>query len=262
MGDYNRVQSYIKSHVLPKLDSLPGDVQSVKNAFDAWKADWTQARAVKLDNLDATISSRASSQQADTTLQRLTTLEGSVGQVEQDVGKMQVAMDYLNHGTLKRVSVTEMPISGGNNVIVDVEGKGKLIAVYARSAKNTFERKITTEIDGNSVVMNVGEYSGELVASSAFTVRGNSLEIGIINAQGTEKTSFSTPSIINRVEGKRLFSEKNLEIAHAAFQMYSSTVIGQKEPYQFYNNLKISVDYGSNVGEDTSTVTVIYLLDE
>ena len=63
--DYNRVQSYIKSHVLPKLDSLPGDVQSVKNAFDVWKADWTQARATKLDNLDATISSRASSQAVD-----------------------------------------------------------------------------------------------------------------------------------------------------------------------------------------------------
>ena len=63
--DYNRVQSYIKSHVLPKLDSLPTDVQSVKNAFDTWKADWTQARAAKLDNLDATISSRASSQAVD-----------------------------------------------------------------------------------------------------------------------------------------------------------------------------------------------------
>ena len=63
--DYNRVQSYIKSHVLPKLDSLPQDVQSVKNAFDTWKADWTTARAAKLDNLDATISSRASSQQVD-----------------------------------------------------------------------------------------------------------------------------------------------------------------------------------------------------
>ena len=40
-------------------------VQSVKNAFDAWKADWTQARAGKLDKLDATISSRASSQDVD-----------------------------------------------------------------------------------------------------------------------------------------------------------------------------------------------------
>lgn len=63
--DYNRVQSYIKSHVLPKLDSLSTDAQSVKNAFDTWRKDWTQARAAKLDNLDATISSRASSQQVD-----------------------------------------------------------------------------------------------------------------------------------------------------------------------------------------------------
>ena len=63
--DYNRVQSYIKSHVLPKLDSLPDDVASVKQAFDTWRKDWTQARAAKLDNLDATISSRASSQDVD-----------------------------------------------------------------------------------------------------------------------------------------------------------------------------------------------------
>lgn len=63
--DYNRVQSYIKAHVLPKLDSLPDDVASVKQAFDTWKADWTIARAGKLDNLDATISSRASSQAVD-----------------------------------------------------------------------------------------------------------------------------------------------------------------------------------------------------
>lgn len=259
--DYNRVQSYIKSHVLPKLDRLPQDVASVKNAFDAWKADWTQARAVKLDNLDATISSRASSQQADTTLQRLTALEGSVGQVEQDVDKMQIAMDYLNHGVFKCVSVTEVPISGGNNVIVDVEGKGKLIAVFARSARNAFDRKVTTELDGNHVVMNVGEYNGTLVASSAFTVRGTSLEIGTINAQGTKKISYNVSSLVNRVEGKRLFAE-NIEIAHAAFQMYSSSIFGQKEPYQFYNNLKVSVDYGSNVGEDTSTIDVLYLLDE
>lgn len=262
MGDYNRVQSYIKSHVLPKLDSLPGDVQSVKNAFDAWKADWTQARAVKLDNLDATISSRASSQQADTTIQRLTTLEGSVRQVEQDADKMQIAMDYLNHGVLKCVSVAEVPISGGNNVIVDIAGTGKLIAVFARSANNAFDRKLTIELDGNSVVMNVGEYAGTLVASSAFTVRGNSLEIGTINAQGTKKNSFSVSSLVNRVEGIRLFSEKNLEIAHAAFQMYSSTIFGQKEPYQFYNNLKVSVDYGSRVGEENSTIDILYLLDE
>ena len=131
-----------------------------------------------------------------------------MGKVEQDVGKVQVAMDYLNHGTLKRGSISEVPISGRNNVIVDVKGKGKLIAVSASDAIGSYERKIAIEIDDNRVVMNVGEHAGALVASSAFTARGSSLEIGTINAQGTEKTSFNVSSMVNRVEGKRLFSEK------------------------------------------------------
>lgn len=195
---------------------------------------------------------------------RLTKVEGSVGKVEQDVGKVQVAMDYLNHGALKWVHVSEKPISGGNNVIVDVKGKGKLIAVTISSTNGAPQRKIATEIDGNSVVMNVGEYAGSLVASSAFTARGSSLEIAVSNAQGTKKTDFYISSSVNRIKDKRLFSEKNLEIGHSAFQMYSSTVIGQKEPYQFYNNLKVTVDYGSNVNSEgsTSEVRVLYLLDE
>lgn len=194
--------------------------------------------------------------------QRLTAVEGSVGKVEQDVGKVQVAMDYLNHGTLKRGSISEVPIPGRNNVIVDVKGKGKLIAVSASDVIGSYERKIAIEIDDNRVVMNVGEHAGALVASSAFIARGSSLEIGTINAQGTEKTSFNVSYMVNRVEGKRLFSEKNLEIGSDAFRAYSQTIIGQKEPYQFYNNLKIAVDYGSTVGENKSTVNVLYLLDE
>ena len=66
--EVNRISTEIeraKNAIEKKLDSLPQDVQSVKQAFDAWKADWTTARAAKLDNLDATISSRASSQAVD-----------------------------------------------------------------------------------------------------------------------------------------------------------------------------------------------------
>ena len=87
MGDYNRVQSYIKSHVLPKLDSLPTDVQSVKNAFDAWKADWTQARAIKLDNLDAKVSTRATAADMGTALEQINTLlgKGTVKSVQRGV---------------------------------------------------------------------------------------------------------------------------------------------------------------------------------
>lgn len=59
---YNRIISYIKNNVLPKLDSLPGDVAGVKDAFSKWKVDWTKARAARLDNLDEKVSTRASAQ--------------------------------------------------------------------------------------------------------------------------------------------------------------------------------------------------------
>mgnify|MGYP001130080695 CR=1 FL=1 len=66
--EVNRISTEIeraKNAIEKKRDSLPDDVASVKQAFDTWRKDWTQARAVKLDNLDATISSRASSQAVD-----------------------------------------------------------------------------------------------------------------------------------------------------------------------------------------------------
>ena len=130
--DYNRVQSYIKSHVLPKLDSLPDDVASVKQAFDAWKADWTQARAVKLDNLDATISSRASSQQVDdvrggvdTTLQRLTDFEGSVARLQEGVDK-----NTIGDLKCKTLILSNNVSSGGTRTVLDIKGSGKLCAYY------------------------------------------------------------------------------------------------------------------------------------
>lgn len=130
MGDYNRVQSYIKSHVLPKLDSLPGDVQSVKQAFDAWKADWTQARAVKLDNLDATISSRASSQQVDsvrggvdTTLQGVTELlsKGTVKSVQRGVVQWASTAKWCG----KEVTVNLAQVNPSKTIVLLQSSHGK-----------------------------------------------------------------------------------------------------------------------------------------
>ena len=121
--DYNRVQSYIKSHVLPKLDSLPDDVKSVKNAFDAWKADWTQARAIKLDNLDAKISSRASSQQVDgvrggvdTTLQGVTELlsKGTVKSVQRGVVQWESTVEWCG----KEVTVNLAQVNPSKTIVL------------------------------------------------------------------------------------------------------------------------------------------------
>lgn len=153
--DYNRVQSYIKAHVLPKLDSLPQDVQSVKNAFDAWKADWTQARAVKLDNLDATISSRASSQAVDgvrggvdTTLQRLTDLEGSVARLQDGLAEV--------NGGLLEVRKNNEPIKGAlvykGTTSIKIEGAGCVVAYFSRNKSKVNIDGKTTEVGLNNSV--------------------------------------------------------------------------------------------------------------
>ena len=153
--DYNRVQSYIKSHVLPKLDSLPQDVQSVKQAFDAWKADWTQARAVKLDNLDATISSRASSQQVDgvrggvdTTITKLATLEGSVA-------RLQDGLVGVNDGLLE-VRKNNEPIKGTlvykSTTSIKIEGAGCVVAYFSRTKFKVNIDGKTTEVGLNNSV--------------------------------------------------------------------------------------------------------------
>lgn len=99
--DYTKVISTVKKYafaivnelggelddIATKLDSLPQDVQSVKNAFDAWKADWTQARAIKLDNLDAKVSTRATAADMGTALEQINVLlgKGTVKSVQRGV---------------------------------------------------------------------------------------------------------------------------------------------------------------------------------
>lgn len=41
------------------------ELRRLRESWDSWKADWSTARANKLDNLDVTISSRASSRDVD-----------------------------------------------------------------------------------------------------------------------------------------------------------------------------------------------------
>lgn len=48
-------------------------IEDLKQSYNTWKNDWTQARAAKLDNLDAAVSSRASA--ADYTPARATKLD-------------------------------------------------------------------------------------------------------------------------------------------------------------------------------------------
>ena len=161
--DYNRVQSYIKSHVLPKLDSLPDDVASVKQAFDAWKADWTTARAVKLDNLDATISSRASSQAVDgvrggvdTTLTKLATLEGSVARLQDGLASVETGLAGIegNVSDLRNAKIgLDREYLIAENKAVSVKGSGHIFYLKpSAKASITIDRKKYTFGNSNASV--------------------------------------------------------------------------------------------------------------
>lgn len=167
MGDYNRVQSYIKSHVLPKLESLPQDVQSVKNAFDAWKAYWTQARAIKLDNLDAKISSRASSQQVDgvrggvdTTLQGVTELlsKGVVKSVQR--GVLQWKPDTNVYG--KKVTVNFGQVNPSKTIVLLQPSHGNFEGYYNYNVQASL-----VSLSETSMKLNVSIYTNDTPDSSS-----------------------------------------------------------------------------------------------
>lgn len=133
--DSNRVQSYIKSHVLPKLESLPQDVQSVKNAFDAWKADWTQARAIKLDNLDAKVSTRATAADMGTALERINT---NITETVEVKGKLPFKADGTTTKLISASTAGEM---------VNITGKGALYLAGIGSKTGDRTRTVTINVD-------------------------------------------------------------------------------------------------------------------
>lgn len=150
--DYNRVQSYIKSHVLPKLDSLPTDVQSVKNAFDAWKADWTQARAIKLDNLDAKVSTRATAADMGTALERVGALQTNLQHVTERVEtNITETLDVKNKMPFTANGTTANLVSTtGTGTVINITGKGALYLAGISSSSGSDKRTITIGIDGTN----------------------------------------------------------------------------------------------------------------
>lgn len=134
--DYNRVQSYIKAHVLPKLDSLQLGMDGIPNlltpSFDSIKNVLASITA-KVDNVRGRVDLNHTTL---TELQnRLTKVEGSVGKVEQDVGKVQTDVNLCKPLLNENVKVVGFSSSTANSTIVDVKGSGSLLALLPYDAK-------------------------------------------------------------------------------------------------------------------------------
>lgn len=155
--DYNRVQSYIKSHVLPKLDSLPDDVASVKQAFDTWKADWTQARAIKLDNLDAKVSTRATAADMSTALERVGALQTKLQQATEQI-KSKVEESASHIAVEKTLPYPRTVVSvrcelGGKKTCVNIKGRGYLNYALMNISGDASKGTIYINIDGRAFIM-------------------------------------------------------------------------------------------------------------
>lgn len=143
--DYNRVQSYIKSHVLPKLDSLQTGMDGIPNlltpSFDSIK-NVLSTITTKVDNVRGGVDLNHT---ALTDLQqRLTAVEGSVGKIEQDVGGLGVPSN------LKAATATS------SGTILDIKGKGKLYACGISAYDHM--NPPTLDITINGTVKKVSKY--------------------------------------------------------------------------------------------------------
>ena len=138
--DYNRVQSYIKSHVLPKLDSLQTGMDGIPNlltpSFDSIK-NVLSTIATKVDNVRGGGGDLNHTALTDLQ-QRLTAVEGSVGKVEQDVGGLGVPLN------LKVATATS------SGTVLDIKGKGKLYACGIGSYPGTASSTLSITIDGTN----------------------------------------------------------------------------------------------------------------
>lgn len=282
MGDYNRVQSYIKSHVLPKLDSLPDDVASVKNAFDAWKADWTQARAIKLDNLDAKVSTRATAADMGTALERVEALQVSLQNVTERVATIEkdVRNDAKTHA-VKGVVIKKKNTPNPTELIMSITGKGTLY--LATLSSNLINSKLIVELDGKlvSIVNNshnnidIGVCTTEAFNWTVFhnvVIRNRYVELteassnvtydSKIKVNGITKNYYKMycPSPITISD--ELFVDKDVNIVVDKYGDDNST-FGRDKGYQFTKSLKVYIDF-STIADSTTyaTTNVMYRLEE
>lgn len=282
MGDYNRVQSYIKSHVLPKLDSLPDDVASVKNAFDAWKADWTQARAIKLDNLDAKVSTRATAADMGTALERVEALQVSLQNVTERVATIEkdVRNDAKMHA-VKGVVVRKKNTPNPKELIMSINGKGTLY--LATILNSNIKSKLIVELDGKVVSIVNNHYNQSNIGVS--TIEASNwikTHLGDVSftryaelSAGASDGTYVSQATINGITkkynnmsclfpitiGDELFSDKDVNIV---IDKYNSDVsgFGRYKGYQFIESLKVYIDL-STIPESSSysTIEVMYSLE-
>ena len=252
--DYNRVQSYIKAHVLPKLDSLQTGMDGIPNlltpSFDSIKNVLASITA-KVDNVRGGVDLNHT---ALTDLQnRLTKVEGSVGKVQQDVGKVQADVGGMKPIAADKIKCIKY--NGNSGDVVSVRGAGQLLAVVPR-------------IEGVSVVIDGSEklqlkFADKKIQGGMYAAKDYVLSVSSSADGGTfaklsfdVATPFATSAVgkYSDVDGFEATEYYNGKSVVSGIQ--DSKCFVSIKPIKFEKSLRITATASDASG------TVAYTLDE
>lgn len=155
--DYTKVISTVKKYAIAIVNELGGELDGIATNLDTWKADWTQARAIKLDNLDAKVSTRATAADMGTALEQINTLlgKGTVKSVQRGVVQWASTANWCG----KEVTVNLAQVNPSKTIVLLQSSHGKFDSEGEYVAQASLASLSATSMRLNvSVFYNAGPY--------------------------------------------------------------------------------------------------------
>ena len=176
--------------------------------------------------------------------QRLTAVEGSVGQVQQDVGKVQAKVSNSARNKPAKFIETRV-VAGEKKTVLNISGKGALHHVWLSLPDQYKGATLTIEIDGKRVdLIHNSDYKGYLAlyTTEAYYRETSNYYSGRVELKKeTEGYGFNSILLAYHpaVCDEELFVQPLTQFKLRASQQYG---IGREESYKFEKSLKITVD--------------------
>lgn len=167
LDSVNTTVSAIQSRVGTTTDTggsatagtVMGKLNALISSFASHIASWTAARAAKVDNMDATVSSRQSEANALTRYDQLNTNTGvnntasATGTLSQKLSHIINLVSGNSQKTLASKVVNFNTTAAGTHTILNITGPGMFDFAYTSMGASS--TPLTIEIDGQAQVFNV-----------------------------------------------------------------------------------------------------------
>ena len=170
--------------IMGKLNALISSIAS--NA-----ASWTAARAAKVDNLDAAVSTRQSEANALARYNSISTNTGpnntasATGTLSQKLSHIINLVSSNGQKTLASKTVNFVVAAAGTHTILNISGSGMFDFSYTNMGSNT--SPVTIEIDGQAQVFNV-EVGTKYIFGSIY---GAGSRLYSVTSNGVSATHFA-----------------------------------------------------------------------